>query len=339
MRYKLVILFAFAAIAGYGQDGLVINKRLSYGVSPFLTVATARGINDDKPAYGVGADFFGSYRIKNQFLQGKIGYKSYRYNKGVSTITMEDLHLLLAIKQPLSQAKGINFVGGYSPSFIINASDRFSGKSDTIPTVYIADQFDNRFSHGFYLGFEFQSKDNGSIDFGYSFVLNNKITNGYFDAVPNHFTVGYNFNFNRKANVPEDVLLARTTLAQLTSDTLYFINRACLDDFTTNQLDSLLNEHYTYSAYRILSDEEIPAVSKQPNVVHFAVIGKHYGSLGDPESTGLYLLDSELNNTKFPYPYHTSNPKNGNGLSSCIGGLRNAAALIRTFNGRLYEKY
>jgi hypothetical protein len=339
MRHILVILFTFIAFLGYGQDELIINKKFSFGLSPFVTIATAPGINDNKPPYGIGADFFGSYRIHNQFLQGKIGYKSYRYKKGVSTITIEDLHLLLAVKHPLSQAKGINLVGGYNPSFIINASDRFSGKSDTIPTVYIADQFDNRFSHGFYLGFEFQSKDNGSIDLGYSFILNKKTTNGYFDAIPNHFTIGYNFNFNTKANIPEDVLLTRTTLAKLQSDTLYFINRACSDDFTSGQLDSLLKENYTYSAYRILSDAEISIVSKQANVVHFAVIGQHYGSLGDPESTGLYLLDRKLNNTKYPYPYHTSNPKNGNGLSSCIGGLRNAAALIKTFNSRLYEKY
>jgi len=178
MRHILVIIFAFTAFFGFAQDDLIINKRLSYGVSPFFTVATVSGINDDKPPYGIGADIFGSYRLQKQYLQGKVGYKSYRYKKGVSTITMEDLHLLLAIKQPLSQAKGINFIVGYNPSFIINASDRFSGKSDTIPTVYIADQFDNRFSHGIYFGFEFQSKDNGSIDLGYSFVANNKITNG-----------------------------------------------------------------------------------------------------------------------------------------------------------------
>jgi hypothetical protein len=70
-------------------------------------------------------------------------------------------------------------------------------------------------------------------------------------------------------------------------------------------------------------------------VLHFAIIGNHYAGYGDPLTTGIYLLDGELKSTEFPYPYHTTNPKNGNGFSKCIGSLENAAALIRVFNNRL----
>ncbi|MDA8930643.1 hypothetical protein N9J07_04595 [Bacteroidia bacterium] len=340
MRNVLVIIaLTFSAVTLVAQDSLVVNQRLSFGVSPFATIATATGINDDRPPYGVGGDMFASYCLNKNYLYGKLGYKRYWVNTLASQTTVEDIHLLAAFKKPLSQAKGVNLVLGYVPTFVINASRRYRGNSDSIPTVFFQDQLENRFSHGFYAGLEFQSKDNGSIDFGYTYIANKTETNGFYDAIPSHFTIAYNFNFNTNAEVPEDVYQARMSLKRLQNDTLYFINRGCESDYTFEQLDSLLATNYTYSAYRLLHDSEIDVVSKQPNVVHFAVIGKHYGGLADPESNGVYLLDSKLNSTEFPYPYHSSNPKNSNGFSDCFGGIANTKALIRKFNWRLDKKY
>jgi hypothetical protein len=101
----------------------------------------------------------------------------------------------------------------------------------------------------------------------------------------------------------------------------------------------LLLKNYSFSAYRLLQNDEIEPVSNQSNVVHFAIIGQHYGSTADPISSGIYLLDNQLKSTEFPYPYHTTNPKNSNGFSLCFGGLSNTAALIALFDQRLKKKY
>ena len=53
-------------------------------------------------------------------------------------------------------------------------------------------------------------------------------------------------------------------------------------------------------------------------------------------STGIYLLDAQMNNTEYPYPYHTDGDKLGS-IENCIGGLRMTASLIENFNKRLYR--
>jgi hypothetical protein len=323
------------------QDTSILNEKLSYGLSTYFTVSSP-------DRHGLGAEMYAAYRIKpNSFLQSNLGYKRYSYSYPSQKRIMEDIHLRLALKQSLNQAKEIKLALGYEPAFIINATNINLGFTDSIPTHYFAKDLNNRLSHSLYIGLEFQSKLNGSIEVGYTHTLNkgtvlsvnNGITNTYFDAIPNHLKIGYNFKFNTNANVPYDVLEARTTLQRLTKDTLYFISRGCDEDYTFDQLDSLLNKNYSYSAYRLLKDDEIEHISTQANVVHFAIIGQHYSSTADPISNGIYLLDKDLKNTEFPYPYHTANPKNSNGLSYCFGGLYNTGALINSFNHRLERKH
>ncbi len=342
MRYSfIVIVFIFNTFTLSAQDTSILTEKLSYGVSGYLTIATARKINDGRPPYGIGGDIFAAYRVAPKtYLQSKLGYKrySYEYDNLTQKRTMEDIHLRLAVKRSLSQSKGLNILLGYEPAFIINAQNKYLGYLDSIPSVYFQRELSNRFSHSIYVGLEIHSNQNSSIDFGYSHTLNKGITNTYFDAIPNHFTIAYNFKFNKTAVVPEDVLKARATLNRLMYDTLYVINRGCPEDYSREQLDSLFSKNYTYSAYKLLKDKNIAQVSKQTNVVHFVIIGNHYSSLADPSSNGIYLLDSKLKSTEYPYPYHTTNPKNSRALSHCFGGLNNTADLIKVFDDRLRKK-
>ena len=341
MRYLLFIsVFLWNALTVLAQDSSTFTSNLNYGVSGYVTMAT--GINDNATTYGVGGDLFAAYRIApRNYVQSKLGYKrySYEYNDLTQKRTMEDIHLRLAVKHSLNEEKGIRVLLGYEPAYIINAQNTYLGYLDSLPSTYFQKQLTNRLSHSLYAGLEFQSKHNGSIDIGYSYTLNKTTTNEYYDAIPNHFTVAYNFRFNTNKVISPEVLQAKATLKKLGQDTLYFINRGCSEDYSFDQLDSLLSKNYSYSAYRLLQDNEIAQVSNQPNVVHFAIIGQHYGSTSDPLSSGIYLLDSKLKSTEFPYPYHTTNPKNSNGFSLCFGGLGNTAALISTFDQRLKKKF
>jgi hypothetical protein len=339
MRYLLTLILSatlWPLIAQYSTD---IDSKIRFGLSPFITLGKVSGINENKHPIGGGADLYYSQRVASHYLQGNIGYKRYQFQDISKKYLVEDLHLLLSFRHTIPQANGVKIALGYAPAFVINATDRFIGKQDSIATITYNKLLKNRLSHGIYVGLEFQSKNDGSIDLGYTYVVNRSITNGYYDAIPNHIKIAYNLNFNRNGKEPIDVAAARITLTQLKNDTLYFINRSCAEDFSKAQLDSLLSKNYHYSAYKVLDDSEINATSKQSNVIHFAIIGTHYASYGDPSSTGIYLLDKDLKNTEFPYPYHTTNPKNGNGLSKCIGSLENAAALIRVFNARLSDKF
>ena len=349
MRQVLLIyIFIGSFFTLSAQDTSVVNEKLSYGVGGFVTVSTETGINDDRPPYGASGDIFVAYQIRPKYyLHSNLGYKRYTYSNLVQKRTVEDIHLKIAAKKSLDQAKEIKLVLGYEPAFVINATNTNLGIGDSIPPNFFTRDLNNRLSHSLYLGFEFQSKQNGSIEIGYTYTLNqgvaqsvnNGLTNTYFDAIPNHFKIGYNFKFNNNTAVPEEILEARQTLQRLTQDTLYFINKGCPEDYSFAQLDSLLSRNYSYSAYRLLKESEIAQVSRQPNVVHFAIIGEHYSSTSDPISLGIYLLDKDLKNTEYPYPYHTTNTKNSEGLSKCFGSLSNTASLIKAFNQRLFKKY
>ena len=126
------------------------------------------------------------------------------------------------------------------------------------------------------------------------------------------------------------------SLEALKNDTLYIINRACPSDFTTAKLDSLFAENYTFSTFKILTQDDLKN-GHRPNAVHYAIIGEYFASEGDPETVGIFLLDRDLQLTASPYPYHTGVTKKGNGLSTCLGEPENSAFLIRTFDGRLYK--
>ncbi|PCJ66863.1 MAG: hypothetical protein COA58_05270 [Bacteroidetes bacterium] len=340
-RFLCLIISTASLIYSFAQSSELANKKMSYGVSPFITIPLLPNHNSSTPSFG--GDIFVSYNLKQDYLQSKLGYSFFSIiNKNESSIIRSsNLQFSIGYKRQVRFTNEVNFLLSYAPSYYLNVKEKFAGRfSDSFgfPTKDITNEISPKIVQGVYAGLEFQFKEQGSFELGYLHVLNpSNNTNKL--IVPSRLMIVYNFNFAKDGNMHEDVFQTRTTLQKLKSDTLYFINRACPDDFTTSQLDSLLRENYSYSAYRILRDDEVAKVSKQPNVVHFAIIGKHYASPGDPESNGIYLLDSKLNSTEYPYPYHTSNPKNGNGLSSCLGGLSNTAFLIGVFNSRLHHKY
>jgi hypothetical protein len=185
-----------------------------------------------------------------------------------------------------------------------------------------------------YAGFEFNFKERSALELGYVYSLNQQQRNGYIDAVPHHIKITYNINLlYRKENTYYS--LASETLAQLQTDTLYFINRACPSDFTLVELDSILKANYTFSAYKIISDAEVAAVSLQPNVLHFAVIGRYYASESDPSTHGIYLLDEDLKLTETPYPYFTTFPYYALTSDDCFGGHYGIGSLVDVFNRRL----
>ena len=137
--------------------------------------------------------------------------------------------------------------------------------------------------------------------------------------------------FETELNISEN---SWESITRLKSDTLYIINRTFEGGITNAQMKGQFKDNYTHSAFRVLEDSEIDAVSKQPNVIHFTVVGQYYASEGSPLSCGIYLLDKDMKICERPLPYYTYS----NGLFYFIKYLkndRNTSMLIAQFNGRL----
>ena len=341
MRYSAILFLVFLQFSKvWGQDTTVQNSPISFGLSPYLTLATDKKNNTENSVFGFGGDIFTSYRMGANYVQTKLGYKSYTYKTKYFSYKTESAQAQFTYKRKVSDIPDVNILVGYAPSFTINASRTFKGRKDSIPTLFYAKDLKNRLSHGIYVGLEFQAKGNNSMELGYTYVLNNNaqdfgVDEFLFDAMPSHLSFTYNINFASNANQPAEGFTTQNTLSALSTDTLYFINRACESDFSIKQLDSMLNAHYTFSAYRILKDTDIAHVQKQANVVHFAVIGNYYASEGDPTTSGIYLLDRDLNLTKHPYPFFTRDFSKGKAPANCMGSLKKVSATIILFNSRL----
>ena len=348
MNKVLVVLLLLSGVVSYGQDTAhYANEPLSYGVSPVIVFPVLTNLQN--PYYseanrfdnnlGLGFSLWSAYKFDKVWAYGKASFKSFNYgSETVFKIQYGNVDVFAGVKLPSKRLPGLNVVLGYNPIYTLYANRKYLGNSDSISTVNLASQFSNRLSHNVQFGLEFEFKEKNSLEIGLVYNFNRNYEPDYIRGVPHHLVVSYNFNFNRNADLPEDVIAMKNSLYQLKSDTLYVLNKACESDFTHSQLDSLFRTNYTFSSYRILDIDEVYKVSSQPNVVHFAIIGKHYASENDPETLGIYLCDKDLKLTSYPYPNHTYNPSFGNGFNLCLGDLGNTAGHIRFFNKRLTQK-
>lgn len=333
-KYILILLWAISTSV-YAQE-LSHTRALSLGISPSLN----RAIVPDylNGGIGVGLAFFADYKTSDDIaLSSKISASFLLYDSPDSNFTVNTnvLGLELGLKKYLKVLDNSAVVLRATPSYVFGSRQNFQGRGAfTAPSVDLNRSNKNQVTVGLYAGFELNFKERSTFEIGYNYSLNQQKTDGYIDAVPHHIKLAYNINFlNNKKN--DYGTLARETLGRLANDTLYFINRACPSDFTTAQLDSILKENYTYSAYKIIADNEISRVSLQPNVVHFAIIGKYYASEGDPATNGIYLLNKDLQLTEKPYPFYTANGLNIGVKDNCFGGTWVVGNLVSAFNRRL----
>lgn len=335
MTKYFLILFLGLSGSIYAQENSTFTP-LSLGLSPSFN----KPIVPDYLAssIGVGLAFYTDYKFREDLaISAKIGNSLLSYQNLDSNfkVSINTIDLEFGLKKYIRSLDNSAVVLRAMPRYVFASKQDFTGiGAFTAPTADLTKTNKNQLTVSMYAGFEFNFKERSALELGYVYSLNQQQENGYIDAVPHHIKMTYNINFlYRKKNNYND--LAIETLGKLQIDTLYFINRACPSDYTLDQLDSILQANYTYSAYRIISDAEVATVSLQPNVLHFAVIGRYYASTGDPSTNGIYLLDKDLQLTEKPYPYYTSYRRNLGAKGDCFGGPEAVGSLVEIFNSRL----
>ena len=335
MKKYFLILFLGLSGSTYAQEKSTFTA-LSLGLSPSLNKPIVP--NYLTGSLGVGLAFYSDYKFREDLaISAKFGNSLLSYQNLDSNfkVSINTIDLELGLKKYFRSLDNSAFVLRAIPRYVFASKQDFTGiGAFTAPTADLTKTNKNQLTVSMYAGFEFNFKERSALELGYVHSLNQQQGNGYIDAVPHHIKMTYNINFlYRKRNNYSS--LAKETLDKLQTDTLYFINRACLSDYTLDQLDSILQVNYTYSAYRIISDADIAAVSLQPNVLHFAVIGRYYASTGDPSTNGIYLLDKDLQLTEKPYPYYTSYRRSMGVKGDCFGGPGAIGSLVDVFNRRL----
>ncbi len=348
MKQLFLILLFLCSISAFSQDKINI-KKLSYGVtvSPIIPVFpgfTSKGYISDKlkPNMGLNAGIYASFNKQKNHLYSKALYRYLLY-KAIDNnfkVSSQDVNLQIGVKRSLKNPANTNFVIAYSPSFNINTTETYAGRQfDSFPPPNnLTKQLSNRFSNSVYIGLEFEYKDKGTMEVGYTHSLKRTYFENRVDAVPHHFSFAYNLNFNAKAEISKDIIELRSTLKRLENDTLYFINKTCENELPNIDLEKLLNTHYAFSNFKVVKPNELVNLKKQTNVIMFALVGAHYASDGDIPSTGIFLLDKNLNNLEYPYPHHVRLKYDFNSnTKQCIESIENAALLIRKLNSELEE--
>ncbi len=335
MKKYFLILFLGLSSSAYAQEKSTFTA-LSLGLSPSINKPIVP--NYLTSSIGVGLAFYADYKFREDVaISAKFGNSLFSYQNLDSNfkVSINTIDLELGLKKYFRSLDNSAVVLRAIPRYVFTSNQDFAGRGAfTAPTVDLNKTNKNQFTVSMYAGFEFNFKERSALELGYAYSVNQQQANGYIDAVPHHIKMAYNINFlYRKGTNYRS--LAKESLMQLQADTLYFINRACPSDFTLVELDSILKVTYTFSAYKIINDAEVAAVSQQPNVVHFAVIGRYYASDSDPSTHGIYLLDKNLKLTEIPYPYFTTFPSYGLTRDDCFGGHYGIGLLVDTFNSRL----
>ena len=331
MKKVLLILITFTFYQGTAQTLQDRELPLRFGLAPTIYLPQYADQFDNKMSLSPAA--FVSYRLPKVSLLGRLGYRALNYTNldTRSEVRAHELISQLGAKLHHPGLQSTNIVLAYTPSFIMAAEQLTVGKSVSLnPVKNFRKEYTRVLHHGIYAGVELDLSSRNSLEIGYTYSFNRKSSDLFVDGSPSTISLGYNINFNLKPKLDDAKSLMNKNLRKLSSEgTLYIINRTCEDDFTNIELDSLWNTNYTASKYKVINDEDIPEIMKSKGFFFFAVMGKYYAGLGEPTTTGIYMLDRTATLLQWPYPYYTAI---NNGTSNCIGLKEIAAIGIRKFS-------
>jgi hypothetical protein len=313
----------------------VLAQKFNYGLTPSINMPI---IGNSSISYttnmGFGLGMYLDYKTTAPQIKavGSINYN--RLNYGVeeknTKIQTDNFGLNLGIKYASEMLDNSSILLGFNNTQVLGATSIYQGRNNTGPKeVNIVPQFNNRSTFNFYAGFEFDLKSSTSLFATYTYAINKTYLGDFIDAQPNMLSLGLNIGLGNEWLENGERAAMLEGLKALGSDTLYFINRSCEGEMTNFQLDSILKLTYTFSAFRVISDDEITAVQKQKNTKNFAIIGSYYSSLDDIPSSGIFLLDKNLKNLDYPYPHFIRLEFDfGNNKKMCLYSLDNAARLV-----------
>lgn len=337
---KKIALFVFTitiSLSSFSQFIEPQSSPFSYGITPLLTQTLKK--DHFSSNIGVGLGMYANYKFGwDLSFASNLEYNNLRYKDEDNNFSYSsnDLSLKLGVKKAFQKLDNSAIILQYTPAFNFMYTQEYAGTNNTgEKQTNLIPKLNNQLSHGVYAGFELDFKSRSSMQFGYRHILKSSVQDNFIDPLPNNISLSYNISFSAKSNKINRTKQVKESFSKLSKDTLYVINRTCEDLYTLAQVDSIFNANYTFSEYRILTDDQVATVVKQDNVVHFIVIGKYYASKGDPLTNGIYLLDKNLNLTERPYPYYTSDA--GTFLSSklCFQSLSHMASIVQLFNKRL----
>lgn len=316
-RILLILIFCLAVFVAKAQKSL--RGFNEYGIYGDLHVPQFP--QDMKNTLGYGVGFFGNYRLSDIYgAFGRVGFRSVNHanldlNKNS---TFQDLNVTLAGRFSLPQLSGTRLLLGAQPTRLIASSGDI--KHTTLSNVNMLNV---------YAGIQTSLNQATNLELSYIYPVNKNSYGTHVDALPQIVSVSLYFNFNLLKSTQSDYMKMKKTITALQSDTLYCINRACEGELSDTELEYLLTVHYTYSAFRVLSTADIENGLLPENPIHFAVVGRHYSGLGEPLTTGIFLLDKNMENVAFPYKRYVPIR---NSTLNCMGSFTNIADGIRRFN-------
>ena len=331
----------------FGQDSSVQVPRFNFGISPHLNLPLKVGHSEPisnqgewVTNVGFGVQLYGNVPLKSApavSVSSSLGFNRYSFNYNNFIYRTDNINLQLGVNlRPFGDNNQIKLA--YQPSFLTMASATFIGRQNANGTNYtnIIDIIDHRAAQGVYIGFDFDLNDKSSLELGYTQLIKTTKTPPDQDPRFSAISISINTDLGKRWKYDEGRNAHLKTLLPLQNDTLYFINRSCEGELSNAQLDSILHAHYTFSAFKVLDDNEIVSTRATRDVIHFAVIGKYYASESSPTTTGIFLLDHEMNLTETPYPFYTYVwNRGGEPMNLCFNNLKNVVAVVERFNERM----
>lgn len=153
--------------------------------------------------------------------------------------------------------------------------------------------------------------------------------------------INVNFSDQIEAIIPDnnDVVTMKNTLVKLSNEgVLYVVNAACDSNLTNQKLDSMFKDHFNFCAFQIISPAEVDSVKNNINPDFYAYVGRLFGGMEEPSSSGIYLLNKDYELTQYPYPVHTAYIPPLLGDNVCFKYDYITRSTIKQFNSRLISK-
>ena len=329
-------IFTCIIITGICQTQTNQKLKWKYGITGGIALPQLPDYFD--PKIGWNGQLFSSYSSKNKSVFSSLGIRNLQYHNAeiFTSVTAKDLFFDIGLKSNFGKLYKTNLMISYSPSYVLNSTKTYNGIDKQVPkTTSIIEEYDNIISHSLAIGIELELTEYSSLVVRYQKPLKSNQKQQFIDALPSLLNVSYAINFNTFVSKTDPRQLMISSLLALQKDTLYIIDRSCTNTITKDQLDSIWAKNFTFSNYRIIDDHEISTIQKRQNSIHFAVFGNYYAGTGEPNSSGIYLLDKNLKNVEYPYPSFT---RITGGTTKCFSSSESIAVGILTFSNRLSKK-
>ena len=335
-RGLIFLIFTCILITGICQTQTNQKLKWKYGIAGGIALPQLPDYFD--PKIGWNGQLFSSYSSKNKSVFSSLGIRNLQYNNAeiFTSVTAKDLFFNIGLKSNFGKLSKTNLMISYSPSYVLNSTKTYNGMDKQVPKITsIIKEYDNIISHSLAIGIELELTEYSSLIVKYQKPLKSSQKQQFIDVLPPLLNVSYSINFNTFVSKTDPKQLMISSLLALQKDTLYVIDRSCKEKITKSQLDSIWTKNFTFSNYRIIDDHEISTIQKHQSCIHFAVFGNYYAGTGEPNSSGIYLLDKNLKNVEYPYPSFT---RITGSTIKCFGSSESIAVGILTFSNRLSKK-